>query len=157
MRRRTALRLALPVAFPLAVAACAHPAGPGPGADGMTWILNEADRPALVYGVPESDHLAVALECRRGSGQVDILVFGAAERPPRRLALASGPARTDLAVQSQADELFEQVHQAETPATSDVLRRFRRTGAIAIGLDRPEPFPAAPQRLRARFLALCGG
>ena len=154
MRRPAALCLIVP----LALAACAHPAALGsPEVDGMTWILNEADRPALVYGVRESDHLAVALECRRGSGQVDLLVFGAAERPPRRLVLASGPARADLPVRTEADDLFGEVHRAETPAASDVLARFGRTGAVSIGLDRPERFPAAPHRLSARFLALCGG
>ncbi|MCW5760909.1 MAG: hypothetical protein KIS90_14160 [Phenylobacterium sp.] len=163
MRRRAALSLIVP----LALAACAHPAGPGnrpwspavdgAGADGMTWILNEADRPALIYGVRESDHLAAALECRPGSGQVDVVVFGATERPPRRLVLSSGPARADLPVRTEADDLFEQVHHAEAPAASDVLRRFARTGEISIGLDRPEPFPAAAPRLGARFLALCGG
>jgi len=147
------------LACALVLAGCASSPRPAPAPTGMTWILVEADRyqPALFYGFPDSDNLEFALECRPGSGQVEITLYGPALRPPRHLAIASGPVRGRAAVRSQPDELFDEIHLAVTPADSPALTRFASTGELAIGLDRPTLFPPAPTATSRRFIDICRG
>ena len=139
------------------LAGCTSSPRPAPGSPGMTWILLEAGRhqPALFYGLPDSDHIDLTLECRPGSGQVKITLYGPAERPARAVAIASGPVRDRAPVRSQPDELFDEIHQAIMPADSPALSRFADTGEIAVGLDRPTPFPPAPLAPSRRFIGLC--
>lgn len=154
----------------LGAAACAGPstplAPPAPTAsgapqpvEGHDWFLHEDDGTArLVYGLAESDDLRLALDCRRGSGQLELSAPGEAD--DRRIALESGGETEIFPARAEPSELHDGVFlTARAPADAPVFQRFRRLGWLAVwqGGERQAyaPHPGSAEGVE-RFFAYCG-
>ena len=119
------------VAAYVAVAACAHTMDTV-RTSSVDWNLHLAGNEAkLAYGQPNSDLVGLMMSCERGSGAVLVSGDVTPERPV--LVLASG--RQTLKLQGDASPdpytggLFM---EAETSTEADTLKRFQRTGDLAL-------------------------
>lgn len=118
-------------------------------------FVDEGPSAKLAYGVPDSDALALMLECDKGSGRVAI--SDALRQGPPRLVLAAGSARTALAVQTE-DMAGSTVMTAETSARAPALTAFRRAGALDVTSGETRYRVAADRAQRRevdRFFAAC--
>lgn len=147
MRRRALLGLTASCVL----GACAHPvATPG---GGMAWSLNHTPEEGakLAFGRPQSDDILVMLTCQSRSGQVRVSLSAPADGPIEiasgdtrsRLAGASGPGMNDGAV----------LIEAAASAKDATLRRFARTGRLAVGVGSARAELPADREARTRIAA----
>jgi hypothetical protein len=124
-------------------------------ADNVQWFYSTEDGEAkLVYGVPESDNIAIMLDCRPGSGRVGAYRGGLG--PGEGIVLASGGRSVTLHGESGKDELSDGVYvDAETPSSTGVLQDFRRSGRISVNGEALHATPAERAQIE-QFFATCG-
>jgi len=163
--------LALLTATVLTAAACAsvEPASPAltsvsAGApapvDGYDWMLTlDGEEAHLVWGVPESDDIALGLNCRRGAGRTGLVTL-AEEGAEPVIVLESGGDTARFPAEGELSLLHEAlILTAEAPTSEPVLQRFRRLGWIAQwhGDERAAyaPHPGSEPNIE-RYFAFCG-
>lgn len=146
--------------------------------DGRVWTLsNDKALPdvALVYGVPNSDDVVVALRCPRGTGQItasfpvaprladrqenDVWVdkIGRPAPWPASVTLASGLASATLRGQAGPDDLNGgSLLSAEVATRAPVIAAFKKTGVITLsGLGETKSAPPVPLKQVRPFLSAC--
>lgn len=117
----------------------------------------------LIYSAPAADNPRLDFTCFDSRQRtVDVRVYDAdsPDRPsPRRLTLASGPARLTARGHMALADPTPGVFLAEAPLSSPVFARFRRTGALTVtaGARRVVAPASAPEQRRAveQFLTRC--
>ena len=143
-------------------ALCACDAGNGGGRqlppDRPTWSTTiTAGRPRLAYGVPQSDMVVLAFDCRPHSGQVT--VSGPLAPGASRLILASDAVVDEIAGRSEPDpESGANLLTGLANVRDAALAAFAHTGRLArIDPDGRTALPAfGLQRVRVRlFLDAC--
>lgn len=112
---------------------------------------------SLAYGQPNSDNVALMLQCAKGSGQVQVS-DAARTGPVPQIVLASAGARSPLAARIETAE-GPPVLVADARVGTPALDGFRRTGRIEVaygdvryGVDAD----AGEKAGVARFFAACG-
>lgn len=159
----------------LSVAACATveppapvpAAEPGSGSGGAPlpvenydWLLVvDEDAAQLAYGLPESDHLLVGLNCGRGSGRIELVAIGGYDDAPV-IVLESGGDTGRFPAESEVSDLHDAlIFTAATSSSEPVLQRFRRVGWLAQWhggeRDAYAPQPGSEANIE-RFFAFCG-
>jgi hypothetical protein len=128
------LKFVLPGLAVSALCACNAPQGGGPRQlppDRPTWsTTTEAGRTRLAYGLPQSDAVVIAFDCRPHSGQV--AVSGPLAPGATRLVLASGGAVDAIAGRSEPDpESGLTLMTGLADARDAALAAFARTGRLA--------------------------
>jgi len=163
-------RAALPVLAILAltVSACAtaRPALPVPESaaapapvEGYDWFYQQdGDEARLAYGLEQSDDLRLGLDCRRGSGRLEISAEATAAA--RELRLESGGETLRLPARAEPSEVSDGVLlNAAAPAAAPVFQGFRRTHWLAVW-DGDARQAYAPHAVSVpnieRFFAFCG-
>ena len=165
---RTPLPILL-IGLGLGAAACTTTGAPEPTAaiasapapvEGHDWFFNEDDDDArLAYGVENSDDLRLGLDCRRGSGRLDLTALGG-EDARAEIHLESGGDTERYPAKSEPDLLHDGVIlTAQARADDPVFQRFRRLGWLALWRDQEREayaaHPASTDRIE-RFFAFCG-
>lgn len=157
----------------LSVAACATVEAPAPvsvaepGSGGAPlpvenydWLLVvDEDAAQLAYGLPESDHLLVGLNCGRGSGRIELVAIGGYDDAPV-IVLESGGETGRFPAESEVSDLHDAlIFTAATTSSEPVLQRFRRVGWLAQWQggerDAYAPQPGSGPNIE-RFFAFCG-
>ena len=134
-------------------------AAPQPVAD-HDWFFNlDGDTAHLAYGLAESDDLRLGMNCRRGSGQVELGAM--AESGARaEIHLEAGGETERLPARREPSEVHDGVFLIAGARTSEpVMLRFRQVGWLAQWRDGARetyvPAPASRGRIE-RFFAFCG-
>lgn len=163
------MRLTVPLLLSvLTLGACATaPDAPAPTASGAPvpvagydWFLHEdGDAARLAYGLEESDDLRLGMDCRRGSGRLDLSATAPAGTRAE-IYLESGGDTERFAAKSEPSELNDGIFlTAEARTNHPVFLRFRRLGWLALwrGDERQTyaPHPGSADRVE-RFFAFCG-
>lgn len=164
--------LVLLIATALTAAACAsvEPVSPAPGSmagaaaplplEGYDWMLTlDGDEAHLIWGVPESDDMALGFACRRGTGRTGLVTL-VEDRAEPVIILESGGETGRFPAEGEPSLLHEAlILSAEAPTSEPVLQRFRRLGWIAQwhGDERAAyaPHPGSEPNIE-RFFAFCG-
>lgn len=128
--------------------------------EGYDWMLVANEETAdLAYGVPESDHLLMGLNCRRGSARIGLTTL-AEHDEERVILLESGGETGRFPATAEVSELHDAlIFTGETTASEPVLQRFRRVGWLAQWRDGEReayaPHPGSAANIE-RFFAFCG-
>jgi hypothetical protein len=126
---------------------------------GLYYSENEDEGAKLAYGLENSDALSLMLECKKGSGRVEVFqLFGPARSGP--LVLASSGRRSVLAGEAEADDgPGDGEIRASTPATTPALVGFKDTGKLDVS-GKGYRYSVVAQRDGqaevSRFFAACG-
>lgn len=127
--------LLLPIVASFLLGACATGAAETSN-DVFSWgsSVSAEEGAKLVLGEPETDNVVVGFYCRPGSGQVEMIDFGA---PPdanaaKRVTLVSGKTRAVAAVVVEPNEMTEVHRRSELSASNPVLQAFRATGRLGL-------------------------
>ncbi|GAA0655561.1 hypothetical protein [Brevundimonas lenta] len=134
-------------------------AGPAPVA-GYDWFFHEDENDArLAYGTEATDDLKLGLDCRRGSGRLDLSANAPAGTAPE-IHIESGGDTERYRAKSEPSMVNEGVFlSAEARADEPVFQRFRRVGWLALWQgDERQPFaphPGSAGRIE-QFFAFCG-
>jgi len=114
---------------------------------------------ALTYGLPNSDDLALMLECPKGSGRVE-LTDTLRDARTTAVVLASDGRKTSVAVTRQVIEgPSDEILLGHVPSSAPALQAFRRTGVLEVsGQDGRYTISVAAERRAGleRFFKVCG-
>lgn len=160
-------------ALGLGAAACATvepaaaPLEPPPAAgsaplpvEGYDWFYSTDDGAArLAYGLAESDDLKLGLDCRRGTGRLEMVAIAEKGAKPEIL-VESGGETERFPASSEPSQLHDGVFLAAEASTAEpVFQRFRRLGWLAQWRDGEReayaPQPGSTANIE-RFFAFCG-
>ena len=147
--------VALPPAKPIPTPTPAPAIGPRPRGFALTFI-DEGRSAKLAYGQPNTDYLALMLQCAKGSKLVEVTDMNGSTSAGA-LTLVSGAARSDLKATVEPGA-GAPVLLAHTPAASPALAAFRRTGIIEVshpGVRYGVTATAAERIAIERFFAAC--
>lgn len=130
---------------------------PVPGYD---WFLHlDGSEARLAYGLRDSDDLRLGMDCRRGSGRLELSATGAARARPE-IHIESGGETGRYPAESEISELHDGVFlTAHANTTAPVFQRFRSVGWLAHWQDGDRHAYAAQRGSREtieRFFAFCG-
>ena len=159
-RMRMLLALGLATAGAAGLAACTH--------EQPSLALNPQYRlayddkgqtVALAYGRPNSDELALMLECPKGSGKVE-LSDTIRDKRAAAIVLSSDGKKTSVPVRSEASEVDgEAILTGRLPLSAPALQGLRRTGVLQVssGQARYTVAVGAGGRVGVeRFFKACG-
>jgi hypothetical protein len=145
-----------------ALAGCmtVHDAGSAAMANyGLYYSESQDEGAKLAYGLENSDELSLMLQCKPGSGRVEVFqLYGPVRNGP--LVLASAGQRSVLTAKAEAtDGPGDTEIRAVTPATTPALVGFKKTGKLDVSgkgyrysvVARPEGKVEV-----SRFFAACG-
>jgi len=144
------------------VAAPVETGAPGPQA-GRDWIYAaDGATGRLAFGTPQSDDVALMMNCAQGSGRVTVqanLPQELAGSPPK-LTLVSGTTRATFLASAEPSQLEagNVFLTAQTRVRDPVLVAFRRNGWIGISRgDATDRYAPQPGTTAVRqFFAFCG-
>ena len=145
---------------PASPAAAAAPASTPLPVEGYDWMLTlDGEEAQLVWGVPESDDMALGFNCRRGAGRTGVVTL-AEEGAEPVIVLESGGDTGRFPAEGEPSLLHEAlILTSEAPTSEPVLQRFRRLGWIAQwhGEERAAyaPHPGSEPNIE-RYFAFCG-
>ena len=132
-RMRILLALGLAAAGVAALAACTH--------EKPSLALNpqyrlayddKGETVALAYGLPNSDDVALMLECAKGSGRVE-LSDTIRDKRATAVVLSSDGKKTSVPVRAEASEGDEdQILTGRLPLSAPALQGLRRTGVLQV-------------------------
>ena len=133
-RMRILLALGLAAAGVAALAACTH--------EQPSLALNpqyrqayddKGETVALAYGLPNSDDVALMLECAKGSVLVE-LSDTVRDKRATTVALSSGGKKTSVPVHAEANEggLEGEILTGNLPLSAPALQGLRRTGVLQV-------------------------
>lgn len=127
------------------------------GTPGYGLYYNDSGQTAsLAYGQPNSDNVALMLECAKGSGRVQVS-DAARTGPVPQIVLASSGVKSTLAARMETAE-GPPVLVADARVASPALAAFRRTGRIDVAYGDVRYGLSADRAERgrvARFFAAC--
>ena len=156
---RTLLACAAAVGL-AALAACSHEqASLGLNPDYRFGYDDKGETAALAYGRPNSDELALMLECPKGSGKVELsdTVF---DQKTKAIELVSDGRKTTVPVQAEATEgPADQILMGHLSSSAPALQALRRSGVLRVanGGKRYTITVAPEQRAGVeRFFKECG-
>jgi hypothetical protein len=112
---------------------------------------------ALAYGLPNSDDLALMLECPKGTGQIE-LTDAALDKGVRQIVLSSDGKKTAVAVHPE-DGVGDQVLAGRLALTAPALEGFRRTGVLQVSGGKGRysvNFASGGRAGVERFFRVCG-
>lgn len=142
-----------------AIPGVAATGAPAPVPDHDWFYHRDGEEARLVYGLAESDDLRLGLDCRQGSGTLELSAIGGPDAKPEILIEAGGetgrfPAR------SEPSELHDGVFlTAAATADNPVFQAFRRVGWLALWQDGEReafaPHPESRPNIE-RFFLFCG-
>ena len=127
--------------------------------EGYDWFLNQdGDDARLAYGMEASDDLKVGMDCRRGSGRLELSAPG--PNGAKDIHLESGGETERFASLAEPSELHDGVFlTAEADADTPVFQRFRRLGWLAVWHDDQRqtlaPHPQSAGNVE-KFFVFCG-
>lgn len=138
-------------------------AGADRGTDGtgtepdMAWVFaRSAAGPKLTYGEPETDNTRLMLRCGEGDAIVMSFLRGHASGGPSEIMVASGgESATVPATVSESELLNGLIVEAELPASSPPLGRFRGGAAMRVEWGRDTIRVPAAGAEAERFFAAC--
>ena len=126
---------ALALAGVAALAACTHEQGVlGLNPGYRLGYDDKGSSAALAYGMPNSDDLALMLECPKGTGRIE-LSDSTHGKAATALVLTAGGRRTSVPVQISATDDGSndpQVLVGHLTSRADALQAFRRTGVLEV-------------------------
>jgi len=169
MRMRALVALSVLTLGASACATAGPPASPAPppapggapvAVEGYDWFYSPADDSArLAYGLAESDDLKLGLDCRRGSGRLEMVAI-AEKGAKAEIHLESGGETEQFPAAAEPSELHDGVFLSAGASTAEpVFQRFRRVGWLAQwrGGEREAyaPHPGSAPDIE-RFFAFCG-
>jgi len=165
MALRTALAAALVIAG-AALSACGHEQGQTRASlsPGFGLFYNDQGATAvLAYGQANSDDVALMLQCRKGSGRVQVSDVArhpmAKGAPAPRLVLTSNGRRTELPARVETGQSDgPPILTADTALDGDALKAFRRSGRISVSFGDVRYGLTARTQERAgveRFFVAC--
>ena len=127
---------------------------------GLAFNENPDEGAKLTFGRPDSDDLKLMLECKPGSGRVEIFQFSGPERSGP-MNLASGARTTRLAARAEPEDgPSDYVIRAAAQTGESALAGFRETGRLSVsGQGYRYEIVAKPGELKAvsQFFGRCGG
>jgi hypothetical protein len=117
---------------------------------------------ALSYGLPNSDDLALMLECPKGSGQIE-LTDSLRDKSTTAIVLSAAGQKTRVAVKpdpggNEAGDDLELV-SGRLPLTAPALQGFRRSGVLEVADGHGRYVITTDTRSKAaveRFFGTCG-
>lgn len=139
------------------------PAAPGPAplpVEGYDWFYStDEDAARLAYGLAESDDLKLGLDCRRGTGRLEMVAIAEKGAAPE-VYVESGGETERFPASSEPSQLHDGVFlTAEASTAEPVFQRFRRVGWMAQWRDGEReayaPQPGSKSNVE-RFFAFCG-
>jgi len=87
---------------------------------------------ALAYGLPNSDDVALMLECAKGSGRVE-LSDTIRDKRATAVVLSSDGKKTSVPVRAEAGEAAEdEILTGQLPLSAPALQGLRRTGVLQV-------------------------
>ena len=127
----------------------------------MDWIFNaEEDSAELIYGVPNSDDVHLAIECRGMGDQVLGLTRVAPAGTPAEISIQSGGKTQTYPAMSEPDAMTDGVLLTSRLArkSDPVMQAFRETGWLSVlSAGRPEHYiPQHNNTAGADFFRWCG-
>lgn len=154
----------------LATAACntTSPAGPDVApltsapqpVEGYDWFYHvDGDHARLAYGLAESDDLRLGMDCRRGTGRLDLSALSP-DADARDIHIESGGETGRFPARSEPSEVSEGVFlTAGAGADAPMFLRFRQVGWLAQwrggSRETYAPHPGSRGNIE-RFFAFCG-
>jgi hypothetical protein len=119
--------------FALGLAGCSHDvAHLSLGPDYGLYYNDQGETVALAYGLPNSDVVALMLQCPKGQGRIEVSDL-ARGKPARTLVLSSGGRRTSIPVKLDPTETDGQrTLSGQTTLADPALAAFRRSGVIQV-------------------------
>jgi hypothetical protein len=145
-----------------ALAACTHQQGPLGLNPGYRFGYDDkGSSAALAYGLPNSDDLALMLDCPKGTGRIE-LSDSARGGTSAAIVLSAGGRRTSVPVHASGIEDGSndpQVLVGRLSSRAEALQAFRRTGVLEVshGASRYVITVAADGKAGVeRFFRECG-
>ena len=143
----------------VALAACTHEQGRlSFSRDYGLFYNDQGDTVALAYGLPNSDDVALMLQCPKGSGRVEVS-DSARDQGATAIILTADGAKTSVPVRAESGEGGEsKILSGHLPLAAPALQGFRRSGLIEIsnGHARYSIAVLAAQRAGVeRFFKVC--
>ena len=157
---RTRVAFGLMATGLVALAACSHqPPSLGLNPDYRFGYDDKGETVALAYGRPNSDEMALMLECPKGSGRIELTDTVFDERTTAIVLTSDGhktvvPVRAET-TEGPADRLLE----GHLPLSAPALQALRRSGVlqVASGAKRYTITVEPEQRAGVeRFFKVCG-
>jgi hypothetical protein len=146
--------------FALGLAGCSHDvAHLSLGPDYGLYYNDQGETVALAYGLPNSDVVALMLQCPKGQGRVEVSDV-ARGKPVQTLVLSSDGKRTSVPVKIDPTETEGQrTLSGQTTLAAPALGAFRRSGVIDVA-QGPVRYtvtasPAEREGIE-RFFRVCG-
>ena len=112
---------------------------------------------ALAYGLPNSDDVALMLECAKGSGRVE-LSDTVRDTRATAVVLTAGGKKTSVLVRPQEGE-EDQILTGELPLSAPALQAFRKAGVLQVSSGQARYTITVGPGARAgveRFFKACG-
>ena len=157
-RMRSLLALGLTGLGVAALAACSHEALPlSLNPQYRLAYDDKGETVALAYGLPNSDDVALMLECAKGSARVD-LSDTVRDKKATTVVLAAGGKKTSVAVQHQQGE-EDEILAGKLPLSAPALQAFRQTGVLQVSSGQSRYTITAGPGARPgveRFFKVCG-
>ena len=117
------------------LAACTHEAGLlGLNPDYRFGYDDKGGSAALSYGLPNSDDLALMLECPKGTGRIE-LSDTVRDKTATSIVLTAGGQKTTVPVRQElgnGDNLGPELWTGRLTSKSAALQAFRRTGVLTV-------------------------
>ena len=143
-----------------ALAACTHaPARLSLNRDYGLFYNDQGETVALAYGLPNSDDVALMLQCRKGSGRVE-LTDTARDASATAIVLTADGRRTSVPVRVEESEgAGGKILTGHMPLSAPALQGLRKSGLVEVagGRSRYAIIIAEDQRPGVeRFFKVCG-
>ncbi len=143
-----------------ALAACTHgPARLSFSPDYGLFYNDQGETAALAYGLPNSDDVALMLQCAKGSARVE-LTDTARDAAVTAIVLTADGRRTSVPVRAETSEAGEsKLLTGQLPLAAPALQGFRRSGVIEVSSGRSRYAITVGQAQRPgieRFFKVCG-
>ena len=157
---RTLAALVAVAAGVAALAACSHErASLGLSPDYRFGYDDKGETVALAYGRPNSDELALMLECPKGSGRVELTDTVFDERTTA-IVLSSDGRKTAVPVRNETTEgPADKILVGHLPSSAPALQALRRSGVLQVANGgKRYTITVAPEQHAGveRFFKVCG-
>ena len=141
------------------LAACTHEQGRlSFGPDYGLFYNDQGDTAALAYGLPNSDDVALMLQCPKGSGRVEVS-DSARDQAGAAIILTADGRTTSVPVRAESSESGEaKILSGHLPLSAPALQGFRKSGLIQVSNGHARYSIAVEPAQRAgveRFFKVC--
>ncbi len=141
------------------LAACTHEQGRLSFSPGYGLFYNDqGDTVALAYGLPNSDDVALMLQCPKGSGRVEVS-DSARDQTASAIVLTADGRKTSVPVRAESGEGGDaKILSGHLPLSAPALQGLRRSGLIEVSSGHARYSIAVQAAQRAgveRFFRVC--